>query len=437
MIVQTERVKHGLMEDLLTGGLGSEAIMRGVTPKGWQASKLGDVCAIQAGAGFPNKHQGRADEKYPYYKVSDMNNVGNEVFMNNAKNTVSEEVRVELGAKILPAGTVIFPKIGAAIATNKKRIVTRDSLVDNNVIGLQAKRDKVSERFLYYIMLAKNLSDFASTAGVPSIRKSTLAGFTIYLPPLSEQKCIVEILSSVDESICATEAVIAQAECVKRGLMEDLLTGGLGSEAIVRGDVPEGWNSNKLKEICSICGEYGANAPKSDYDPNLPRYVRITDIDDCGNLQEATAVSISHEKAASYILDEGDIVIARSGATVGKSYLHTADNGKCAFAGYLVRFRLRPEIASYNWLKYVLQSKPYWDWVHDNQRVGAQPNINAKEYGSYLLKMPPLVGQQRIARILGSIDDQIVANRSSADQLRRLKRGLMEDILTGRVRTVS
>lgn len=253
----------------------------------------------------------------------------------------------------------------------------------------------------------------------------------------AEQERIAEVLSSVDDTIHATEVVIEQAERVKRGLVEDLLTGGLGSEAIKRGEVPEGWSSNELKEICSIRGEYGANAPKSNYDPRLPRYVRITDIDDRGNLQEATAVSIPREKAASYILDEGDIVIARSGATVGKSYIHTADNGECAFAGYLVRFRLKPEIASYDWLKFVLQSKPYWDWVRDNQRAGAQPNINAKEYGNYLLKVPPLAEQQRIARILGSIDELMSQNRKTVTQFQLLKQGLLDDLLSGRVRTVS
>ena len=225
VIAQAERVKYGLMEDLLTGGLGSKVITRGDVPEGWRASRLGDVCAIQAGAGFPIKHQGRTGEKYPFYKVSDMNSAGNEIFMNNANNTVSEEVRVELGAKILPAGAVIFPKIGAAIATNKKRIVTRDSLVDNNVIGIVAQSGKVSERYLFYIMLAKNLSDFASTAGVPSIRKSTLEEFIICLPDIRKQNEIANTLSSVDELFATNLATVNQLRRLKRGLMDDLLTG--------------------------------------------------------------------------------------------------------------------------------------------------------------------------------------------------------------------
>ena len=296
--------------------------------------------------------------------------------------------------------------------------------------------------FIYYLCSSNHvrvpaIEFMIGSTGRQRVPNWVFKNITVPRFSFAEQRRIAEILTSVDDSIRATELVIEQAECVKRGLMEDLLTGGLGDEAVLCDELSEGWSFKELKEICSIRGEYGANAPKSDYDPSLPRYVRITDIDARGNLQEATAVSIPHEKAASYILDEGDIVIARSGATVGKSYIHTADNGECAFAGYLVRFRLRPEIASHDWLKYVFQSKPYWDWVRDNQRAGAQPNINAKEYGSYLLKVPPLVEQQRIAKILGSIDKQISQNRRVVAQLQRLKRGLMDDLLTGRVRTVS
>ena len=350
---------------------------------------------------------------------------------------VGNAAEVVSAKNVFKVGDVLFGKLRPNL---KKYWQTEfEGICSTDILVLRPLEGILNE-YLYYLVqsnpfLSLAMSDAVGTK-MPRTSWKRLGGFEFLLPPFFEQERIAEILSSVDSSIRATEAVIAQAERVKRGLMEDLLAGGWGNEAIVLGKVPEGWNSRELKEICSIRGEYGANAPKSNYDPRLPRYVRITDIDDRGNLQEATTVSIPREKAASYILDEGDIVIARSGATVGKSYIHTADNGECAFAGYLVRFRLKPEIASYDWLKFVLQSKPYWDWVRDNQRAGAQPNINAKEYGNYPLKVPPLAEQQRIARILGSIDELMSQNRKTVTQFRRLKQGLLDDLLSGRVRTV-
>lgn len=411
MIAQAKRVKRGLMEDLLiTGGLGSKAIMRGKVPEGWQASKLGDVCAIQAGVGFPNKHQGRADEKYPYYKVSDMNNVGNEVFMNNANNTVSEEVRVELGAKILPAGTVIFPKIGAAIATNKKRIVTRDSLVDNNMIGLIAKHDKVSTRYLYYIMLAKNLSDFASMAGVPSIRKSTLAGFTICFPPFSEQKRIAEILSSVDESLRATRAVIAQAERMKCGLMEDLLTGGMGSEAIARGEVPEGYRNinflnafivknDKTKKIqktrYSAIGAYPIVDQSSDF---IAGYT-----DGTPNMNFPVVIFGDHTRCVKWV----DFPFF-TGAD-GTQALYPSDEIISKFGFYLVQNAKFPNLGYSRHMRELKRAR---------------------------FAIPQKATQQEIVDVLDTVENYIKANCKTVEKLRRLKHGLMDDLLTGCVRTV-
>src|SRR5665213_3976128 len=103
--------------------------------------------------------------------------------------------------------------------------------------------------------------------------------------------------------------------------------------------LPDVWLSTSFGDLCLGKGEYGANSSKADFDPALPRYVRITDISEDGDLKTSDPVSISNEDAAPYLLAPGDILLARSGATVGKSYVHREDYGRCAYAGYLIRFR--------------------------------------------------------------------------------------------------
>ena len=95
---------------------------------GWIQTKLSQVAFVQSGAGFPERYQGQADCEIPFYKVSDMNLPGNEREMVFENNTISEEVRRELGAFLFPEGSTIFPKIGGAIATNKKRMTSRFSV---------------------------------------------------------------------------------------------------------------------------------------------------------------------------------------------------------------------------------------------------------------------------------------------------------------------
>ena len=91
---------------------------------GWEVKTLKEVADIQSGSGFPEKFQGISDQNIPFYKVSDMNLVGNEREMIFENNTISESVRAQLGASIFPEGSTIFPKIGGAIFTNKKRITS-------------------------------------------------------------------------------------------------------------------------------------------------------------------------------------------------------------------------------------------------------------------------------------------------------------------------
>lgn len=155
-------------------------------PKGWQMKPLQSVAEVGSGNGFPNTYQGKTEGEFPFYKVSDMNTKGNEVEMRGANNYISAEDLNALRAKAFPIGTVIFPKIGAAIATNKKRMLTRPSCFDNNVMGITAGRDLLPT-YVHALMASKNLSDFASDSNPPSIRKTTVEAWEIPVPKVSLQ----------------------------------------------------------------------------------------------------------------------------------------------------------------------------------------------------------------------------------------------------------
>ena len=159
--------------------------------------KLGDVSHISAGYGFPKSEQGRLSGEYPFYKVSDMNHPRNRVFLEGAANYLAESDLRRLKMTPFPVGSIVFPKIGAAIATNKKRILSVPSLVDNNVAvcipeGIDAK-------YLYYWFLEQDLLTVAHDSGaVPSIRKADLEQLDVPMPTVEEQTRIVAILDRFD-----------------------------------------------------------------------------------------------------------------------------------------------------------------------------------------------------------------------------------------------
>lgn len=162
---------------------------------------LGEIVEVRSGWGFPNVHQGRPSGECPFYKVSDMNLLGNETVMRHANHYVSTEVAMQLGVRPAPAGTVIFPKIGAAVATNKKRVLSVPSAYDNNVMGL-VPTERVNSRFLYHWMQNFDISRLANDSGaVPSIRKSEVERLLFPLPSLREQCRISDLLDGFDSLV--------------------------------------------------------------------------------------------------------------------------------------------------------------------------------------------------------------------------------------------
>jgi type I restriction enzyme S subunit len=171
------------------------------------------------------------------------------------------------------------------------------------------------------------------------------------------------------------------------------------------------WPRVSLKDLSALGPQYGANLKAVAPSGRGLRYIRITDIDEFGRLRPDTLVEPESVDIAEYFLTEGDLLLARSGATVGKTYRYTSADGQCAFAGYLIRFRPNSCVASSPFLSYYFQTPEYWAWVQGKKRIAAQPNINGAEYAALEIPLPSLQEQSRIVELL-----------DEADRLRRLSR---------------
>ncbi|MBE3128653.1 MAG: restriction endonuclease subunit S, partial [Actinobacteria bacterium] len=159
------------------------------------------------------------------------------------------------------------------------------------------------------------------------------------------------------------------------------------------------WDFVELGEVCKDRGEYGSGAKKIIYDGNV-RYMRITDIDDEGNLKATDIVSpsIIEEK---YFLQKGDLLFARSGS-VGRCYLHKLETGKYQFAGYLIRFRIDRNKILPDFIFYLTKSEHYWNWIKNQSKTGTLTNINAKQFSSFKIPLPPLEIQEQIVAEIDS-----------------------------------
>ena len=154
-----------------------------------------------------------------------------------------------------------------------------------------------------------------------------------------------------------------------------------------------------LREISLSSGEYGANTLATKYNSEVGRYIRITDIDEFGNLNnDIVSPEVAEDK---YLLREGDLLFARTGATVGKTYLHK--EGKALYAGYLIKYRFTDAVLPDFVFAYT-HSQEYYKWVELTQKVGAQPNISAKQYDGLKIIVPPIEEQKPFVSLMHQAD---------------------------------
>ena len=189
-----------------------------------------------------------------------------------------------------------------------------------------------------------------------------------------------------------------------------------------------------MGEICKNKGLYGANAPSVPYSPNLPLYIRITDIDDDGKYIFSNRVSVNISDYKEYLLKKGDIVFARTGATTGKTYLYNENDGQFVFAGFLIKFSPNTNLINPYYLKLSTEMPFYKSWIKVMSVRSGQPGVNAEEYAKYPLLLPPLPEQEKIAEILGTWDLAIEKLTALIEQKKLLKKGLMQRLLTGKQR---
>ena len=191
--------------------------------EGWTETTLGKVSSCAGGSAFPVRHQGN-NEGIPFIKVSDMNLPGNELIIHFASNYISEEKAAKLKVRVWPKDTVIFPKVGAALLTNKRRILSESTIFDNNIMGL-VSGDQLNPNFLLYFMQTIDMNDYVQNGALPSISNEIVKAIDILLPPRLEQKRIVDLISTMDDEISATEKLINETKQLRSGLLSDLLSG--------------------------------------------------------------------------------------------------------------------------------------------------------------------------------------------------------------------
>lgn len=200
------------------------------------------------------------------------------------------------------------------------------------------------------------------------------------------------------------------------------------------GEIPEHWKINKLKRVISTPLQYGANESGEPYDEMLPRYIRITDITTDNRLKNTGKLSLPEKTATPYILKNNDILFARSGGTVGKTFIYKEEYGKSAFAGYLIKASIQEELNPL-WVYYYTLSYSYEKWKEQVFIQSTIQNIGAAKYANMHLPIPSSIEEQnKIINFLDEkttrIDSIISQTKESIEAFKAYKQALITETVT-------
>lgn len=389
----------------------------------WQLKKLEDICEVRKGKFDPKKEPNTIYIGLEHIEQQ----TGRLLGTGDSGETTSIK-------SIFKTGDVLFGKLRPYL--RKYWFATFDGVCATEILPLTPKKG-IDSKFLFYIIQQDKFVDYLDQKSygtkMPRTSWKEMAEYNINLPPLSEQRKIAAILSSVDEAIEKTEAIIEQTEKVKKGLMQQLLTKGIGHTKFKKteiGEIPEEWEVLVVKDVANTTSGGTPSRNKPEYFNGSIPWIKT------GELKEKyiydTEEKITEEavkNSSAKLVPKNSVIVAMYGATIGKVSINKIDattNQACCVV------IPQKERLNYEFLYYLLT---FWkEKLIKLGAGGAQPNISQQIIKNLLIPMPSLKEQMEIANILATLDKNIQNEKKKFHSLSNLKKGLMQVLLTGKVR---
>jgi type I restriction enzyme S subunit len=312
--------------------------------------------------------------------------------------------------------------------------------IGRGLASIRCNSEKTSHLFLFYYLkyIGKTFESISAGSTFKAIRKNELDQLEIRLPPAPEQKKIAEILSTVDQAIEKVGEAIEKTQKLKKGLMQELLTKGIGQKEFKDteiGKIPKDWKVARISDIADVKG--GKRLPKGQKLVNSKTsypYIRVLDFKDMGvdvsNIQ--FLLPETHKSIRQYIISSNDVYISIAGTVgiVGLIPLELDNANLTENAAKLCNLR---DITK-EFLAYVLSSSIGQSQISVYLGKAQQPKLALFRIQKIKLPLPSLTEQQKIAEILSTVDERLELLRNRKERLKRTKKGLMNDLLTGRKR---
>ena len=382
----------------------------GIIPEEWEVKRLGDYVTITSGES-PSLYELKTVGRYPFVKVEDMNNC--------TKYQIRSREYSDDDRNIVSKGSIIFPKRGAAILNNKVRIAQIDLLMDSNMMAITVKESFLDNEFLYYTIIKEQLFKIADTSTIPQINNKHIIPYRFRLPLIGEQLKIVSFLNTWDTAIDKLSELIEKLKLRKRALIQQLLTGkkrlpGFTGEwkKVKLGEVFNERNETNHEDLplLSITGDkgviYQSDSDKRDIsNTDKSKYKRICPNDIGYNTMRMWQGRSALSKLEGIVSPAYTIVTPKNHVNV-------------KFMAMLIQ---QPRVV-------------YGFWTHSQGLVSDTLNCKYPDFCQVKVRIPIKEEQTEITSILVNADKEIELANEKLTNLQSQKRGLMQQLLTGKKR---
>lgn len=407
----------------------------GEIPNEWSIMKLSEIAEIN-----PRREVLEDKDTVSFIAMEDITNNGRVI---NKTDKLYEEVKK--GYTPFKDNDVLLAKITPCFENGKRALVGKLS----NGIGfgstefhvLRANKESIS-KFLYYVIsshrfMSKAENNMTGSAGQKRVPTEFIKDYVLAVPTIKEQEKIASILSTIDEQIDNVDALIEKNKELKKGLMQTLLTKGIGHTKFKKteiGEIPEEWDVKKIGDICEVKG--GKRLPKGyqleDEDNAFP-YIRVADMY-MGGIRQDDIKYVPKDivdKIKNYKISKDDLFISVAGTLgiVGQVPYELDGANLTENADKLCNIQINKL-----YLMKVLQSNIVQSIIEAEQTKSAQPKLALTRIKEFLIPVPSDIEQVKIASILMEVDEKIGQYKNKKQKLEELKKGLMQQLLTGMIR---
>ena len=331
----------------------------------------------------------------------------------------------------------------------------RAGILSSTMVVFEFDQKETDPDYLYYDLkrFEPELKGLTAGSGIPHVDKEVLLAREVFEGVLEEQKAAAKVLLKVDRAIEQTNAFLAKQQRIKSGLIHDLLTRGLDSQGKLRdpsthkfkpsplGPIPEEWSIGTLLDAADLgrqpilTGPFGADLGINDFVADGVPVLRIGNVQQ-GILDLSDLLYVTPRKAAElarYSIRAGDLLFARQGATTGRNALASDAVNGWLINYHIIRVALDHGRCSPMFIEATFNSESVRCQVDREKGRGTREGINTAQLKAIQLKLTPVAEQREIAKVLCALVSRHDVIAEFLDKLRRLKTGLMDDLLTGRV----